>query len=40
MTWQRLGQANNVVALAATGGKLFVATRDNLLWWRDAIPSF
>jgi len=33
--WQVAGHANDVVGMAATGGKLFAATRDNKLWTRE-----
>jgi hypothetical protein len=35
--WDRIGHANNVVAMAAINEKLFCATRDNSLWWRDPV---
>jgi len=37
--WQRIGEANNVVAMAAMGGELFAATGDGLLWQRDAVAQ-
>ena len=41
--WDRIGHANNVVAIAAMfvasemKSKLFAVTKDNKLWWRDAV---
>jgi hypothetical protein len=35
--WDPIGDANNVVAMAAISGKLFAATNDNQLWWRDPV---
>ena len=35
--WDPIGHANNVVAMAAISGKLFAATSDNQLWWRDPV---
>jgi hypothetical protein len=35
-TWERIGEAADVVALAAHGGRLFAATRAGRLWQREA----
>jgi len=35
--WVHIGHANDVVAMAAINGKLFAATKDNLLWWRSPV---
>ncbi|MGY1809082.1 hypothetical protein ACI8AF_17060 [Blastococcus sp. SYSU D00669] len=35
--WQRIGHANSVTAMAATGGRLYCTTRDNLLWSREPL---
>ena len=32
----RIGQANNLVTMAAANGKLFCITKDNKRWSRDA----
>jgi endonuclease/exonuclease/phosphatase family metal-dependent hydrolase len=37
--WDPIGHANNVVAMAAINNKLFAATSDNRLWWRDPVGS-
>jgi hypothetical protein len=37
--WDDIGHANDVVAMAAANGKLFAATRDNRLWWRDPVGA-
>jgi hypothetical protein len=37
--WEEVGHANDVVAMAAINGKLFAATRDNRLWWRDPVGA-
>jgi hypothetical protein len=37
VNWDHIGHANDVVAMAAINGKLFAATRDNRLWWRDPV---
>ena len=34
--WDPIGEANNVVAMAATNGKLFAVTYDNVLWARES----
>jgi hypothetical protein len=34
--WERVGEAINVVAMAAEGGRLFAATEDGRLWEREA----
>jgi hypothetical protein len=34
--WERVGEAINVGAMAAEGGRLFAATNDGLLWRREA----
>lgn len=31
-SWDPIGHANDVVAMAAMNSKLFAATRDNRLW--------
>lgn len=36
-SWEVIGQANDVVAMAAMQGRLFAATRDNFLWWREPV---
>ena len=36
--WTRIGHANSVVGLAASGGRLFCATSDSRLWTREAEP--
>jgi N,N-dimethylformamidase beta subunit-like, C-terminal len=35
--WERVGHAINVTAMAACEGRLFAATKDNVLWWREPI---
>jgi len=35
--WDHIGMANGVVAMAAINNRLFAATSDNKLWWRDAV---
>ena len=35
--WDHIGHANDVVAMAAIDNKLFAATSDNRLWWRDPV---
>lgn len=35
--WDHIGHANDVVTMAAINNKLFAATRDNRLWWRDPL---
>lgn len=35
--WQQIGEANNVVGMAAINNKLFAATGDNRLWARDPV---
>jgi len=35
--WDPIGHADNVVAMAAINNKLFAASNDNQLWWRDAV---
>jgi hypothetical protein len=35
--WQRIGHANNVTAMAATAGRLYCTTRDNVLWSREPL---
>jgi hypothetical protein len=37
VNWDEIGHANDVVAMAAINGKLFAATKDNKLWWRDPV---
>ena len=37
--WDPIGHANNVVAMAALNDKLFAATSDNQLWWRDPVGT-
>lgn len=37
--WSPIGHANNVSAMAGTGGGLFAATKDNRLWMRDDTRS-
>jgi hypothetical protein len=37
--WDHIGHANNVVAMAAINDKLFAATGDNRLWWRDPVGT-
>jgi len=37
LQWDHISHANDVVAMAAINGKLFAATRDNRLWWRDPV---
>ena len=37
--WQQIGEANNVVGMAAINNKLFAATGDNRLWVRDPVLS-
>jgi hypothetical protein len=37
VNWEHIGHANDVVAMAAIKGKLFAATKDNKLWWRDPV---
>jgi hypothetical protein len=37
VNWDHIGDANDVVAMAAINNKLFAATRDNRLWWRDPV---
>jgi hypothetical protein len=37
LPWDHIGHANDVVAMAAINGKLFAATKDNRLWWRDPV---
>ena len=37
MNWTEIGHANHVVAMAAINNKLFAATSDNKLWWRDPV---
>jgi Matrixin/Putative peptidoglycan binding domain len=37
--WDPIGHANNVVAMAAINVKLFAATSDNILWWRDPVGT-
>jgi hypothetical protein len=37
LEWEQIGHANNVVAMAAINNKLFCATKDNSLWWRDPV---
>jgi hypothetical protein len=36
--WQHMGYANEVVAMAAMHGKLYVASRYNKLWMREPTP--
>ena len=38
--WEYIGHANNVVAMAAINGKLFCATSDKKLWWREPVEWF
>jgi len=38
-SWQHIGHANGVAAMAAINGKLFAATSDNRLWWRDPVGN-
>jgi hypothetical protein len=35
--WDHIGHANDVVGMAAINNKLFCATWDNRLWWRDPV---
>jgi hypothetical protein len=35
-TWERIGEANGVIAMAADAGRLFAADRDGVLWQREA----
>ena len=35
LPWQRIGHANNVTAMAQSGGRLFCSTADNVLWVRN-----
>jgi hypothetical protein len=37
--WDHIGHANDVVAMAAINNKLFAATSDNRLWWRDPVGT-
>ena len=37
--WDEIGHANRVVAMATASGKLFAATSDNKLWWRDPVGT-
>jgi peptidoglycan hydrolase-like protein with peptidoglycan-binding domain len=37
LPWDHIGHANDVVAMAAINNKLFAATSDNRLWWRDPV---
>jgi hypothetical protein len=37
--WDPIGHANDVVAMAAINNKLFAATGDNRLWWRDSVGA-
>lgn len=37
--WDLIGDANNVVAMAAINDKQFAATADNRLWWRDPVGT-
>jgi hypothetical protein len=37
--WSRLGSSKNAVAMAATGGDIYVVNRDNELWVRRAADS-
>jgi hypothetical protein len=37
--WDHIGHANNVVGMAAINNKLFAATSDNRLWWRDPVAE-
>jgi hypothetical protein len=37
--WERIGHADGVVAMAGHGAKLFAATSDNGLWWRDPVGT-
>jgi peptidoglycan hydrolase-like protein with peptidoglycan-binding domain len=37
--WDHIGHANDVVAMTAINNKLFAATRDNRLWWRDPVET-
>ncbi len=36
-SWEVIGHAKDVVAMAAMEGKLFATTRNNVLWWREPI---
>jgi hypothetical protein len=35
--WDLIGHANDVVGMTAINNKLFCATSDNRLWWRDPV---
>jgi hypothetical protein len=35
--WERIGHANDVASMVACEGRLFAATHDNLLWWREPV---
>jgi N,N-dimethylformamidase beta subunit-like protein len=35
--WERIGHANDVAAMTACEGRLFAATHDNTLWWRETV---
>ena len=37
--WDHIGHANGVVAMAAINNKLFAATSDNRLSWRDPVAE-
>ena len=37
-SWDHIGHANDVVGMTAINNKLFCATSDNRLWWRDPVP--
>ncbi|MGH2773861.1 MAG: hypothetical protein ACRDJT_00315 [Actinomycetota bacterium] len=36
-SWDHIGHTNDVVAMAAINNKLFAATSDNRLWWRNPL---
>jgi hypothetical protein len=39
LPWEAMGEATDVVALAATNGHLFAARQDGKLWWRRFDPG-
>ena len=39
VNWDSIGHANQVVAMTAINNKLFAATSDNKLWWRDPVGT-
>jgi hypothetical protein len=39
VSWQHIGHANGVVAMAAAGGRLYAVTGDETLWQRDPVST-